>query len=682
MRCLCKRAVKLNVIVLYLIYSFFAFVESGANLENKDKFDCHPDPGSYTQIKDDCYKRNCCFQPLPSLSPINTPLCFFPVDYNGYVLEKSWTSGSTISCTAIRQTSSGWPNDALKIRVDIFSESNTRLRIKISNSEKGRYEVPIDLFHSDTKSLNPHYNVSFSKSPFGIKVIRKSDKEVLFDTSIRQAPLIFSDQFIQISTRLPSGILYGLGEHEADFLKNASAGRKQFSFWARDQPPTVGSNLYGTHPYFLSKGNSSNFHGVFLLNSNAMDIDIQPTPALTFRTIGGILDLFIFTGPRPDQVISDFQNLIGRTFLPPYWSLGYHLCRWGYGSDTRMKEIIRRNRELGIPYDVQWNDIEYASKRLDWTYDTKNYKQLPEIVKDLHNYGQKYIIIVDPGISSTQPSGSYEPYDNGIKMDVFVKDDNGKPLIGKVWPGPTAFPDFFHPNATSFWLKSAAKFHKILPFDGLWIDMNEPSNFVDASSSNCPKNNWNFPPYTPGVYGSSLLDKTICPSAKHYGLRHYDVHNLYGWSEMKVTSKVLEKIRARRSLIISRSTFSGSGQYGGHWTGDVSSTWFDMKYTIPTVLNFQMFGIPLVGADICGFNGNTTEELCIRWSQLGAFYPFTRNHNSIENLDQDPAAFSKSAQQKIKFVLQTRYSLLPYLYSLFFRSRSDGQTVANPLILK
>lgn len=92
-----------------------------------------------------------------------------------------------------------------------------------------------------------------------------------------------------------------------------------------------------------------------------------------------------------------------------------------------------------------------------------------------------------------------------------------------------------------------------------------------------------------------------------------------------------------------------------------------------------MFGIPFVGADICGFNGNTTVELCARWSQLGAFYPFSRNHNSDDTTEQDPVILGPTVVTAAKNALEIRYSLLPYLYYLFYDSHVNGKTVARPL---
>lgn len=87
----------------------------------------------------------------------------------------------------------------------------------------------------------------------------------------------------------------------------------------------------------------------------------------------------------------------------------------------------------------------------------------------------------------------------------------------------------------------------------------------------------------------------------------------------------------------------------------------------------------MVGADICGFNGNTTEELCARWQQLGAFYTFVRNHNTDDGIEQDPVALGPRVLQATKGALLVRYAHLPYLYTLFHNAHTTGSTVLRPV---
>ncbi|NXL49861.1 LYAG glucosidase, partial [Podilymbus podiceps] len=521
----------------------------------------------------------------------------------------------------------------------------------------------------------PLYGVQVNQDPFGLVVYRQRGGRVLLNTTV--APLFFADQFLQISTSLPSGFISGLGEHLTPLVLNTSWTK--VTLWNRDMAPVPQVNLYGSHPFYLAMEDGGSAHGVFLLNSNAMDVLLQPSPALTWRTTGGILDFYVFLGPDPKSVVRQYLDVVGFPFMPPYWGLGFHLCRWGYSSTDITRQVVANMTAARFPLDVQWNDLDYMDAKRDFTFNKKNFKDYPEMVQDFHLRGLRYIMIVDPGISSSGPPGTYKPYDEGLKRGVFIRNTTGQPLIGKVWPGPTAFPDFTNPETHEWWHDMVKDFHDQVPFDGMWIDMNEPSNFVEGSQDGCPNNNLEQPPYVPGVFGGRLQAGTICASSQQYLSSHYNLHSLYGLTEA-VASHELRGAGAASTpappLCLPRSWQLLRGPHTPHHAAPM------LCAPSAEVLLFNLFGVPLVGADICGFVGDTSEELCVRWTQLGAFYPFMRNHNDHGTRPQEPYAFSPAAQAAMRSALRLRYSLLPFLYTLFHRAHSAGETVARPLFLE
>ncbi|EGT49352.1 hypothetical protein CAEBREN_21036 [Caenorhabditis brenneri] len=437
--------------------------------------------------------------------------------------------------------------------------------------------------------------------------------------------------------------------------------------FARDIGPDSGSalstqNLYGVHPFYMCIESDGKAHGVFILNSNAQEVETGPGPHLVYRTIGGRIDMAFFPGPTPEEVVNQYLQHIGFPFLPAYWALGYQLCRWGYGSLDAMKTVISRNQALGIPLDVPYADIDYMNHYEDFT-EGDNWSGFPAYTQQLHSQGLHLIVIFDPAVEV-----DYASFQRGINQDAsfieWARDDqvphniqdqypmakNTRVMLGNVWPERnTAFPDFLDTknNTNNWWAGEFATFHKTLPFDGMWIDMNEPSNFdtgtyssmeeqLATSKLSCPISgadaSLEIPPYpTQAVYqrsGEYLFSKTLCMLGKtaRRSRNFYDTKNLYGWSEARATYQAIPLVTGKRSAVISRSTFPSSGRYGGHWLGDNTARWEDLQTSVIGVMEFNMFGIPYVGSDICGFNGVSNEELCLRWHQFGAFSPFSSLH--------------------------------------------------------
>ena len=190
----------------------------------------------------------------------------------------------------------------------------------------------------------------------------------------------------------------------------------------------------------------------------------------------------------------------------------------------------------------------------------------------------------------------------------------------------------------------------------------------------------NHPPYVINNIQGDLAVHAVSPNATHHnGIEEYDIHNLFGHQILNATyNALLSVFPGKRPFIIGRSTFVGSGQWAGHWGGDNTALFEYMYFSIPQALSFSLFGIPMFGVDTCGFNGNSDEELCNRWMQLSAFFPFYRNHNTLSATSQEPYVWS-SVTEATKTAMNIRFQLLPYMYTLFNLAHTTGSTVMRAL---
>lgn len=150
------------------------------------------------------------------------------------------------------------------------------------------------------------------------------------------------------------------------------------------------------------------------------------------RVIGGIVDLYFFTGPSPEEVIRQYQEVIGKPALPPYWSLGVHQSRWGYPNLDVLKSVVANYSETGLPLEVIWSDIDYMHTRFrNAEFDPLRYPvaDMSQFVQDLQSKGQHWIPIIDAGIAV---SNGYQVYEEGNRDSVWIRDHKGQTYVGQV----------------------------------------------------------------------------------------------------------------------------------------------------------------------------------------------------------------------------------------------------------
>jgi maltase-glucoamylase len=237
------------------------------------------------------------------------------------------------------------------------------IRLTIRDRDKQRYEVPVPIEWRSSigpSSLKTKLKFEMTKTinnQIGFRVKRIDTQSILFDTTLFAEGFIYDDKYLQLITTIPSKNVYGFGENTHPTFQHILNGSSRYGIFARDQPPFgKDENLYGTHPFYISIEEDGQTFGVLIFNSNAQDYKFDQfdnkQSMLTYRTIGGIFDIFFFAGPHPEDVIRQYQSVIGHPYMPPYWALGFQLCRYGYDTIENMKAAMQRTLNGNIPLDV------------------------------------------------------------------------------------------------------------------------------------------------------------------------------------------------------------------------------------------------------------------------------------------------------------------------------------------
>ncbi|WP_213521458.1 glycoside hydrolase family 31 protein [Nonlabens sp.] len=455
----------------------------------------------------------------------------------------------------------------------------------------------------------------------------------------------------------PGESYYGLGDKPAD--NNLRA--KRFEMWGTDQY-AFGKHtdpLYKNIPFYIGLQNKIAY-GIFFDNTfrSFFDFAQERHHVTSFWAQGGTMDYYFIYGPDLNSVVSGYTELTGKPELPPLWALGFHQCKWSYYPESNVREITSKFRELQIPCDAIYLDIDYMDGFRCFTWDKEKFPNPTKMISDLREDGFKTIAIIDPGI---KVDPDYYVYKEAMENDYFCKRADGPYMKGKVWPGECYFPDYTNPKVRTWW---ADLFKGLIADNGLagiWNDMNEPAVM-------------------------EVPNKTFPNDVRHdfdgHPCSHRKAHNVYGAQMARATYEGVKKyIYPKRPFVITRSAYSGTQRYTSSWFGDNVATWEHLSIANLQAQRMALSGMSFTGSDIGGFAEQPTGELFVRWIALGVFHPFCRVHSSGDHGDQEPWTFDEDVTNITRKFIELRYKLLPYLYTAFWQYAEEGTPMLKSLVL-
>lgn len=480
--------------------------------------------------------------------------------------------------------------------------------------------------------------------------------------------------------------VYGLGENVRGINKRGWIYESKCS----DDPNHLEDrrSLYGAHNFIVVDGKEQ--FGVFVDYPGILTFDVGYTrhSELKITASDWNLDVYVIEGENVKDIVKQFRGLIGRSYIAPLWAFGYGQSRWSYMTADEVRDVVKKHRELGIPLDSVYLDIDYMERYKDFTLNDETFPDFAEFNREMKEQNIHLVPIIDAGVKQEE---GYPVYEEGLEKGYFCKKEDGTPFVAAVWPGKALFPDMLNKEARD-WFGDQYKFLLDQGVEGFWNDMNEPAIFytedrlqevMEQLGSYKGKNLdlnlfFQFTGLVSGLSNNVEDYKMFYHNINGEKVRHDRVHNLFGYNMTRAAGEAFERLEPdKRILMFSRSSYVGMHRYGGIWQGDNKSWWSHILLNLKMMPSLNMCGFIYTGADLGGFGSDTTEDLVLRWLALGIFTPLMRNHSAMGTRVQEAYRFEN--MDGFRHIIGLRYRFLPYLYSEYMKAVLRDEMMFRPL---
>lgn len=444
----------------------------------------------------------------------------------------------------------------------------------------------------------------------------------------------------------PKEHFYGLGERAVNNLR-----RKHFELFnqAHYNYEIGEPNLNFSVPMLLS----SKRYLLFFDNHEKgyADIGKAQKDQLEFGAIGGLMKYLFIAGYNFPDLYRSYGELTGTQPLPPRWALGNLQSRMAYRTQKEADSIVRLMHLKHFPIDAlildfYWfgDSIKGTMGRLAWY--KPNWPHPKQMIAKFRKEGVKTILITEPYILDTLKN-----FYIADSLGILATDSLGKTYINKeFYFGPGALIDIFKPKAQQWFWEQYQKQIKI-GVAGWWGDLGEPESHP-------------FDEYC--VNGSA-----------------WQIHNVYAFYWEKMLFDNYRKYYPQTRLFdLNRAGYAGSQRLSVFpWSGDVSRSWGGLQAQLPVMIHMSLSGMPFIHADAGGFaQGVKDDTLYTRWLQFACFSPILRPHGS--GIPSEPVFFDDTTQRIVRYFMDERYRLLPYLYTTVWQAHKDGTPIVRPLFFE